>query len=198
MRIRHPLFDHPRGGQAFNRFCHAVKGKALDIGSGPGEHVRAMRAVGIDASGVDVYHPADYRADYMDLEFPAGEFDGIWCNHTLEHQLNVNAFLKKVRHDVKPGGLVSMTVPPLGHRIVGGHVTLWNEGLLLYNMIVAGFDCREAVVGVYGPNISVLVRRKDANLPALYYDKGDIELLAPFFPMAVSQGFEGRTGPINW
>ena len=105
-----------------------------------------------------------------------------------------------------PLSLLAITVPPWKPQIVGGHMTAWNAGLLLYNLVVAGFDCSEArVSSVYasGPgyppyNISVMVRKKAAHLPALRMDAGDIERLATFFPMPVAQGFSGELPAINW
>lgn len=132
---------------------------------------------------------------------PFGEaFDGIWCAHVLEHQMNIGAFLENLRHDLRPGGVLAITVPPLKHEIVGGHVSLWNEGLLIYNLVLAGFDCRDAQVGVYGYNISVIVDRVDAKLPPLKHDRGDIEALAELFPhsLHVYQGFPGNFGSIGW
>lgn len=125
-------------------------------------------------------------------------FDAIWCCHVLEHQRNVGAFLEKCFADLKDGGWLAVTVPPRKDEIVGGHLTLWNAGLLLYNLILAGFDCSGASVKTYGYNVSVIVRKRRANLPALKMDCGDIESLAEFFPMPVEQGFSGLIGGINW
>lgn len=180
--------------EALTRFIAEQPKRVLDLGCGFGEHADIMRKAGMNVTEVD--YMLGNEAD--DISGELGQFDGIWCSHVLEHQLNVNDFLSAVRLALKKDGLLAITVPPAKNNIVGGHVTLWNEGLLLYNLILAGFDCSEARVGVYGYNISVLVRRKDARLPILRHDKGDIEALARYFPCDVKQGFDGRTGPINW
>ncbi|HSH29766.1 MAG TPA: hypothetical protein VK971_07660, partial [Thiohalobacter sp.] len=114
------------------------------------------------------------------------------------HQVDPGAFLRRMYRDLKPGGVLAVTVPPLKHEIVGGHVTLWNAGLLLYQLIMAGFDCSQARVGTYGYNISVIVERQGFNMPDLKHDCGDIETLAPYFPLPVWQGFDGRVGDIGW
>jgi hypothetical protein len=78
-------------------------------------------------------------------------------------------------------------------------MTLWNEGLLIYNLIAAGFDCSEARIGVYGYNISVIVRKKPARIPDdLYRDEGDVEKLKAFFPIPVHARMDGRFGNVNW
>ena len=125
-------------------------------------------------------------------------YDGIWCSHVLEHMPDVGLFLRKVRSELKEGGLLAITVPPMKHEIVGGHTSFWNEGLLLYRLILAGFDCSQARVGRYGYNISVLVRKREYDMPELEHDNGDIERLSRYFPFNARQGFDGRTGNINW
>jgi len=127
-------------------------------------------------------------------------YDGLYCSHTLEHMRNVGFTLDKMYSELKPNGLLCIIVPPLKHNIVGGHLSLWNAGLLLYNLIRARFDCRRAAVKTYGYNVAVLVRkaRADYKDTDLKEDNGDIELLAPYFPLPVSQDFDVRIGECNW
>src|SRR5690606_36120022 len=81
------------------------------------------------------------------------------------------------------GGVLALTVPPLKSRIVGGHVSLWNAGLLLYNLVLAGFDCSRARILQYGYNISVILTKTPAELPRdLSFDRGDLRRLRPFLP----------------
>ena len=145
----------------------------LDIGSGGGEHSRHFRNLSKKVTTVNLEPPADIVGDYLRLDLP--RHDLVWASHVLEHQPNPNLFLKKCFKDTKR--YFCVTVPPAKHDIVGGHLTLWNAGLLVYNMIIAGWDCRHAKVMTYGYNISVLVEKKKAELPTLYMDNGDIELL---------------------
>lgn len=169
----------------------------LDIGAGDGEHAKLLRAAGKRVTTVSLRAPADVIGDYLRTEF-ADKFDGIWASHVLEHMPNVGAFLDKCNADLREGGVLAITVPPPKHNIVGGHVSLWNEGLLLYRLVLAGFDCRRAQVGVYGYNISVIVRKVSIALPPLTMDAGDLEQLARWFPLPVEQDFDGRTGNIGW
>ncbi|MBA1142490.1 class I SAM-dependent methyltransferase [Mesorhizobium neociceri] len=73
-------------------------------------------------------------------------FDAVWVCHVLEHQPNPNAFVRAYLDRLRPGGLIVATVPPTKNQIVGRNVSLWNAGLLLYHLILAGFDCRRASV----------------------------------------------------
>ncbi|MBU8921785.1 MAG: class I SAM-dependent methyltransferase [Bacteroidales bacterium] len=164
-------------------------GSVLDIGSGSGSHAAHFRDLSKTVTTVNLEPPADMVGDYLELELP--QHDLVWASHVLEHQPNPNLFLRKCFADT--GRYFCVTVPPLKHEIVGGHLTLWNAGLLLYNMVIAGWDCSEAKVMTYGYNISVLVEKKKADLPPLKMDSGDIERLSGFFPFPVWQGFDGRT-----
>ncbi len=183
--------------QALARFvkCADVY-TVLDVGAGDNQHAQIMREAGLNVTTISLRPPADWICDYMTTR--TGRVDGIWASHVLEHMPNVGDFLKKCFADLHHGGVLAVTVPPAKHNLVGGHVSLWNEGLLLYRLILAGFDCREARVGVYGYNLSVIVRKVAANLPPLAMDNGDIERLTKFFPFPIKQGTDGRCGNINW
>lgn len=161
----------------------------LDIGSGDGGHAKVLRSAGKHVTTIDNNHNADINADYLNHGFD--QFDAIWCAHVLEHQRNVGLFLDKINADLKEGGWLGITVPPLKHEIVGGHVSLWNMGLLLYNLILSGLDCSKAKTYQYGYNLSVLVRKKSINLPQLRFANGDIEKLSRYFPFDAKQGFDG-------
>jgi SAM-dependent methyltransferase len=187
-----------RGGEALSRLlaCDDVK-TILDVGSGDGFHADAMRKAGRDVFTISMSEPADWVGDFLEWQ-GVQVFDAVWACHVLEHQVNPGLFLRACRKRLRLGGLLAVTVPPAKHNIVGGHVALWNAGLLLYHLIMAGFDCRGAGVGSYGYNISVLVRHEPAELPRLDNDYGDIERVAKFFPLRVQHGFDGRLSNIRW
>lgn len=197
-----------RGSAALARLMgYADVKRVLDIGSGRGEHAAILRAAGREVFTVDLAPPADHVGDFIVWREGDGTFDAVWVSHVLEHQPDVGRFLDAVTRKLRPGGVLAVTVPPMKDAIVGGHVSLWNAGLLLYRLILAGFDSRDARVGTYasGPgypvyNISVIVRKPLApiSLPPLRMDSGDIDALAPFFPLPVAQGFDGRLPDLNW
>ena len=128
-------------------------------------------------------------------------YDAIWCSHILEHQVNPNIFLKKIKSLLKKDGYFGIVVPPRKPFIVGGHVTLWNAGLLLYNLVLAGFDCsKECYIKQYDYNIGIIIRNVDIeSLPEdLSMDKGDIEKLSKYFPFEVGHNFNGDIMIFNW
>ncbi|MDO3383256.1 class I SAM-dependent methyltransferase [Gilvimarinus algae] len=180
----------------------------LDIGSGSGAHSQIMADMGKVVTAVDygtsVYfegRESSYAClfgDYNSMEFDE-QFDAVWASHILEHQLNPNIFLKKINRDLKEGGVLAVTVPPLKHQIVGGHVTLWNAGLLLYQLVMANFNCRNASIKSYGYNVSVVLKKEFIDLPSdLTYDQGDIKKLFKFLPNGTTEPFDGRIESLNW
>jgi len=171
-------------------YCFAT---VLDVGAGSGAHAQQMSEAGKVVLTVNLNGKADFTGRYEDLDIQ-GMFDCVWCCHVLEHQPNVNRFLRAIHRNLKPGGVLAITVPPLKHNIVGGHLTLWNAGLLLYNLVLAGFNCRHARVIKAGYNITAILNREEIELPSLRYDGGDIDRLADFFPPGCSERFDGRVG----
>lgn len=173
----------------------------LDVGCGDGAHAEVLAAQGKRVTTVSLHRygtfQPDFVGDFFDFESPQ-RFDVVWCSHALEHQANVGLFLRRLVGFLKPGGVLAITVPPARREIVGGHLTVWNTGLLLYNLVMAGIDCGAARSAEYGYNVSVIVRCRPAALPPLRHDAGDIEALAPYFPLPVVQGFDGRIEAIDW
>jgi len=196
------------GSEAFQKLITDYEfSTVLDIGSGSGEASIEFLNLGKKVTMVDILPQAEktkhknciYRQRFFkDVRFN-DTFGCVWCCQVLEHQLNVNKFLTKVFQCLKENGILCITVPPGKNEIVGGHVTIWNAGLLLYNLILAGFDCSNAIFKKYGYNISVILEKKEARLPNnLSFDKGDIEKLSEFFPSFVNGNFDGNLSDWNW
>ncbi len=186
----------------------------LDVGGGAGEHGEVFCAFGKHVTGVDYgksvyFERRNLRRDVIVGDFNtlrlAHRYDLVWCSHVLEHQLNPHHFLQRLHEATAEGGVLAITVPPAKHEIVGGHVSLWNPGLLLYRLVLAGFDCRQARVRQYGYNVSVIVEKRSIELPELAYDCGDVRRLRaflpaglPFRPNALDDPFDGNIDRLNW
>jgi len=187
------------GEECIRKLVQLPFNTVLDIGCGAGKHTAFLKSQGKSVTSTDLFEffPGVVAVDYMQHQFKP--HDAIWCSHVLEHQLDVHAFLTKVKSECKEGGYIAITVPPLKHEIVGGHINLFNAGLLLYRMILAGIDCSDAMVGCYGYNVSVIARNYTIkDMPELVYNAGDIERLAKYFPMPVKQAFNGKDVNVNW
>ena len=182
------------GNQAFLMFLSRLKPESViaDIGSGDGFYADLFERHGHKVYRIDAKYGRFYETT------PWRPYNAIWCCHTLEHMRNPGAALDKMFSECEHAGLVAITVPPLKHGLVGGHVSLWNVGLLLYHMVLSGFDCRGAYIGSYGYNLSVMVEKKPCKVAGLIYDKGDLEKVSQFFPQPMVQGQDGRIGDIRW
>ena len=170
----------------------------LDIGSGQGEHARLLRHWGKEVYSIDMHADADYRGDFLEVEFDR-QFDVVWCCHVLEHQRNVGLFLEKIFRTIRDGGVLAMTVPvDSAGGLIPGHLTRWNVTVLCYNLILAGFDCSEARIR-QSNDLGLIVEKRAARGGEIGDSAafGSLEELAPFFPFPLSR--EGVTmQDCNW
>jgi SAM-dependent methyltransferase len=178
----------------------------LDVGSGRGEHTRLLRHYGKEVYSVDSNFDADFVGDFMRVDFDR-QFDAIWCSHVLEHQRNVGAFLEKLRTLLVVGGVLAISVPVHPReRLIAGHLTSWNAGLLCYNLVLAGFDCSAARL-LQTQDLSLLVTRT-AEAPVLNVESGiaggelgeadPFAWLRPYFPFPVEQSGNAEVLERNW
>lgn len=187
------------GDQAATLFLDSLgsPGQVLDIGAGRVQEMRPhCEKRGHTYTALDWRNGQNWETcGLVDL---AGKFDGVWMSHVLEHLLDTHTALRRLHAVTKPDAVIAITVPPLKHEIVGGHVSLWNAGLLLYRLVLAGFDCSKAAVKTYGYNISVVVRRNEIRLPQLKHDNGDLQTLRQYFPVEFGGEFDGQIRERNW
>jgi SAM-dependent methyltransferase len=181
------------GGECFKKLVRDYEfDTVLDIGSGSGEHADEFRHLGKDVTTIDPDPKA--RADVSTpyplctLEEVGHGWDAIWCCHTLEHMRSPIVSLADMFRTLGSGGILAVTVPPF-RQVVPGHVTMWNAGLLLYNLVLAGFDCAEAAVKTYDYNISVIVRKGEYTQAT---NTMMLEDLAHFFPVPLTGERPGK------
>ena len=187
----------------------------LDVGSGEGKHSEVFINSGKVVTAIDYGESVYFRkksgelecivADFNSFQFDR-QYDCIWCSHVLEHQLDSHLFLTNIHFNLKEGGILAITVPPLKHVIVGGHVSLWNAGLLLYRLVLAGFNCKDASVLTDEYNVSVIVRKSSIKvLDIIEYDSGDVRKIKNYLPPQIKfhpnyndDPFYGQISQINW
>jgi len=187
----------------------------LDIGCGAGRQSLFFKENGKNVTSIDYgCSPASLLnksddviiGDFMEYDFNSRQFDAVWCSHVLEHIPNPNLFLRKIHSILNENGVLALSVPPLKHEIVGGHVSFYNAGVLLYNLVLAGFDCNKARVKKYGYNISVILTKSTINvLPELVFDNGDINTIKKYLPENLDYkqrkndiSFNGDIDSVNW
>jgi SAM-dependent methyltransferase len=101
--------------------------RVLDLGSGAGRFVAALRDAGADVVGVELAEAAlerarrnapgaDLRLVEPDGSLPLGhgEVGVVWCSEVLEHVPDTIAFLTEIRRVLRRGGRLVLTVPDHG------------------------------------------------------------------------------------
>ena len=170
--------ENLRSEKILYKFLEMKFDNVLDIGAGALQHTEVFlnngKIVDICDYGNSIYYDkrieliesqiqTKYIGDFNEINFNS-KYDAIWCSHILEHQLNVNLFLKKIHSLLKEDGYLAIIVPPRKPFIIAGHVTLWNAGLVLYNLILAGFDCsHECYIKQYDYNIGIIIKKNLLN-----------------------------------
>lgn len=190
----------------------------LDIGCGQGLHSEIFLKNGKAVTAIDYGDSIYFKRRKKDSKISlivedinkfesTQQWDCVWCAHVLEHQLNPHNFLKKIHSLIKENGILAITVPPLEELIVGGYVSVWNAGLLLYHLVLAGFDCSNAHIKKYGYNLSVILEKHSINvLNNISYDAGDIKKIRKFLPSEIDfmevenndNHFWGNIECMNW
>jgi SAM-dependent methyltransferase len=186
-------------------------GRFLDVGCGDGEHTAFVRNAGVFKTviGIDMLpgpgQPGRLTGDYESWSFDE-PFDVVWASHVLEHVPNVRSFLHKIHRDLREGGVLAINVPPLKQDITIGHVSLWTPGLLLLNLVKAGFDCSQAAICREGYNIGLVVQKKTCP-PIKSFRPASKHSARPYLPAGLTWWqnektqvwyFNGDFERINW
>ena len=185
----------------------------LDVGAGNLCASLAFAQHGIDTHAT-VNHPEHY--DVLDFdekitfhqdvnienfELPGQTFDAVWCEHVVEHTMNPRLAIQSMRNLLNDDGWLFLSVPPFKHQVVGGHVSIgWNIGVLMYFLLLSGFDVKNGNFSWHGYNVTAFVRKTPKVKFDIVSDAGNIERLAPYFPpeLQVHQGFDGLLHQVNW
>lgn len=176
----------------------------LDIGCGAGEQARVFLEAGKSVTGIDFdlpeivhSHWKGIKGDFYNEAYPWKQtFDLIWSAHVLEHQMSPGAFLAALHALCHENTIICITVPPLKHQIVTGHLTLWNGGLLMYHLVLAGFDCSKIRIRQYDYNISAILKYAPIDPPG---QRDNINTMSAYMPNRHNQhGFSGDIKNINW
>lgn len=186
----------------------------LDIGTGSAFAARYFDAAGksVTATGFDVASyittpiPSSIKllsdVDVTDMVgFASKTFDAVWCSHVLEHTTNPGLALREMRRVLKDDGILFIILPEYSPFVVGGHVSVgWNIGVLMYALLLAGFNVRDGHFVNHCWNLCAFVRVGSVPDRTLRHDCGDIEALADLFPSGIRavQGFDGDILHHNW
>ena len=137
--------DPLRSQDALLRCCTDSSIKTvLDVGGGVGSHANIFAEYGKKVTLLEAGYTCRVEQnekytviieDFIDYKIEQ-KFDLVWTSHVLEHQLNVEDFIKKLFDCCSDNGKVAITVPDeVTGKVTEGHVHFWNAGLLMYNII---------------------------------------------------------------
>lgn len=143
----------------------------LDLGSAGGSfdagRIRG-KVVRVDLEACDQAPERFVQADAAALPFPAGTFDAIISNHSLEHVSNLRAVLIEIRRVIKPDGALYVAVPDVrtfNDKIYrwlgagGGHVNSFADDAELCASIVDITGLQHVATRVLFSGFSFLNRR---------------------------------------
>jgi SAM-dependent methyltransferase len=93
--------------------------RVLDVGSGRGHVVNALREFGVEALGIDLNPNAADLAlvphvqtmSATSLEFEDGSFDAVVSFHAIEHIPDIDAALSEMTRVLRPGGRLLLVYP---------------------------------------------------------------------------------------
>jgi len=86
--------------------------RILDVGSGSGQLIEILRAVGFEALGIDPYLDSDLPfVKRYSLEEVNGVWDLIMFHHSLEHMQNHVEVLRNARSKLAPAGTCLVRIP---------------------------------------------------------------------------------------
>ena len=109
----------------------------LDVGSSGGFMVEAAREAGFDAWGIDLdptsvdwarahYPQGRYFQGTIEAFDPGGlAFDAVYCSEVIEHVADANSFINAITALMRPGGVLYLTTPDIGHRRRPRDITTW-------------------------------------------------------------------------
>ncbi len=148
-----------------------ASGWVLDLGSAAGSYDSALypcRTIHVDLEAPSGPSRRVVRADAAGLPFISGAFDGVICNHSLEHFENLEAALAEIGRVVRPGGALYVAVPDattfsdwLYRKLLrgGGHVNRFVSAERLVAQIELWTGLRHAGTRVLYTSLSFLNRR---------------------------------------
>lgn len=151
--------------EALERVINDFEHKSvLDIGCGQGIQGRIMQDYGKTVTGMTISKEKGYDGgclsdviydDFLTTDLKE-KYDVIWVSHILEHIMDVNIFLQKMKQVIAEDGCVAITVPK-ETSILLPHIHTFSPGRLLRYLLCAGYDCRNVEILEYGYNISIIL-----------------------------------------
>lgn len=142
----------------------------LDLGAGEGLHSKIFnehnkKVTAIVGDGTCLFNQDNFKdieliqKDFLETNFKT-KYDCVWASHILEHQLNIGLFLDKIFDVLNDDGYLALTVPPFETVAGGGHLYCFTPSILIYHLILHGFDLTNMKLKQYDMNLSIICKKQ--------------------------------------
>lgn len=123
----------------------------------------------------------------------AGKVDTVVLSQ-IHRQRNVGQYLDAAYERLNVGGELIVLCPAFSNNVGSGNLSgPWNAGHLLYNLVVAGFDCKKAKVSTFESEIQICAHKTYRKASTFVLNE-----LSDFFPIEIYQHFNGNIKEANW
>lgn len=171
----------------FQRKKHTSKEKEI-IGL---YHIDDSTRIATDHKDIAKTYPNSKVLD--DSECSLGCFDFVILSE-VHRKRNLGIYLDNAFDILSPGGVCIVLCPAYTNNVGSGNVnSLWNAGYLMYNLIMAGFDCKNSKISTFENEIQLSALK--TNRRARSFSIADC---FDYFPFDVYQHFNGNVKEINW
>jgi len=118
---------------------HVARGRWLDVGCSAGFVVEAAAAAGFEAFGVELEAAAvafaratlklpNVACGTLEAQhYPAAHFDVLTLYDVIEHVPDLNATVAALKRLLKPGGVIEIRTPDVGHFTTPRALDTWRE-----------------------------------------------------------------------
>ena len=137
---------------------------------------------------------SDYQSDSHISLNTLDSFDLIILGQ-LHRQRNIGNYLDLAFKKLKVGGELVVCCPFYSNCIGSGNTNnLWNAGTIVYNLILSGFDCKQAKISTFTNEIQIYLVKNNRKIPPSIA----LGSLYDFFPIETYQHFNGNILEVNW
>ncbi|WP_137128851.1 methyltransferase domain-containing protein [Rhizobium sp. FY34] len=134
----------------------------LDLGQPDLQRLALLAADGRQVTGVVTSAVASLPTPNVTLRQhapvdPETPFDCVIAIDLLQRQVDPQAFLRRAHGMLAEGGVLALSVPAMRYPLVTGDLSIWSGGLLLYHLVLSGFDCRNVKMLTQGEQIFLVL-----------------------------------------
>lgn len=112
----------------------------------------------------------------------------------IHRQRNLGSYLDRAYNLLSPKGVCIVLCPAYSNNIGSGNTnSLWNAGYIIYNLIMAGFDCKNSKVSTFESEIQLSASKTHRRATSF-----SIADCFDYFPFDAYQHFNGNIKELNW